>query len=111
MLVDLASALGGYLRDVLSNNFSIAIVIGLVGQALFTARFLVQWWASERAGRSVIPFSFWLFSIGGGLLLLAYALWRRDLVFILGQTLGVFIYLRNVMLLLRERRREAGRGS
>jgi lipid-A-disaccharide synthase-like uncharacterized protein len=107
MLVDLASALGGYLRDVLYTNFSIAIVIGLAGQALFTMRFLVQWIASEKAGRSVIPFAFWLFSIGGGLLLLAYSLWRRDLVFILGQSLGVFIYLRNVVFVLRDRRRQA----
>jgi lipid-A-disaccharide synthase-like uncharacterized protein len=109
MLVDLASALGGYLQDVFVEKFNLVVLIGLVGQALFTMRFLVQWLASEKAGRSVIPFSFWLFSIGGGLLLLAYSLWRRDIVFILGQGLGVFIYLRNVSLVLKERRREAGK--
>jgi lipid-A-disaccharide synthase-like uncharacterized protein len=109
MLVDLANALGGYLQDVFINKFDFAVLIGLIAQALFTMRFLVQWLASEKAGRSVIPFSFWLFSIGGGLLLLAYSLWRRDLVFILGQGFGVFVYLRNVALVLKERRGEAER--
>jgi lipid-A-disaccharide synthase-like uncharacterized protein len=111
MLIDLAHALGGYLRDVFYANFSVAVAIGLLGQAMFTMRFLVQWIASEKEGRSVIPFSFWLFSIGGGLMLLAYSLWRRDLVFILGQSLGVFIYLRNVVFVLRDRRREAAKPS
>ena len=109
MLVDLAAALGGYLQDVFVSRFNIVVLVGLVGQALFTMRFLVQWLASERAGRSVIPFSFWLFSIGGGILLLAYSLWRRDIVFILGQGLGVFIYLRNISLLMKERRAEAAK--
>ena len=109
MLIHLANALGGYLQDVFVEKFNLVVLIGLLGQALFTMRFLVQWLASERAGRGVIPFSFWLFSIGGGLLLFAYSLWRRDLVFILGQGLGVFIYLRNVSLLLKEKRREEGR--
>jgi lipid-A-disaccharide synthase-like uncharacterized protein len=107
MLVDLAAALGGYLQDVFYEKLSLGVLIGLIGQALFTMRFLTQWWASERAGRSVIPMSFWLLSIGGGLLLLAYSLWRRDLVFILGQSLGVFIYLRNISFVLRERREGA----
>ncbi|MFI5015866.1 MAG: lipid-A-disaccharide synthase N-terminal domain-containing protein [Hyphomicrobiales bacterium] len=109
MLVDLAGALGGYLQDVFVEKFNLVVLIGLIGQGLFTMRFLVQWLASERAGRSVIPFSFWLFSIGGGLLLFAYSLWRRDLVFILGQGLGVFIYLRNVVFVLKERREEAAK--
>jgi len=109
MLVDLASALGGYLQDVFVEKFNLVVLVGLIGQGLFTMRFLVQWLASEKAGRSVIPFSFWLFSIGGGVLLFAYSLWRRDLVFILGQGLGVFIYLRNVSLVLKERRAEAGK--
>jgi lipid-A-disaccharide synthase-like uncharacterized protein len=104
MLVDLAAALGGYLQDVFYDKFNLGVLIGLIGQALFTMRFLTQWLASERAGRSVIPLSFWVFSICGGLLLLAYSLWRRDVVFILGQALGVFIYLRNLSLVLRERR-------
>ena len=70
-------------------------------------RFLVQWIASERAGRSVIPLAFWWFSIVGGTLLLAYALYRKDAVFILGQAFGVFIYLRNLHLVMRERRQTA----
>ena len=109
MLIDLANALGGYLQNVFIEKFDLVALIGLVGQALFTMRFLVQWLASERAGRSVIPFSFWLFSVGGGILLLAYSLWRRDIVFILGQGLGVFIYLRNISLLMKERRAEAAK--
>lgn len=70
--------------------------IGLAGQALFAARFLVQWLSSERQRRSVIPIAFWYFSIGGGLILLTYAIHRKDPVFILGQSTGVFIYLRNL---------------
>ena len=79
------------------------IGIGFGGQALFTARFLVQWLASERAGRSTIPIAFWYFSLGGGLTLLAYAIHREDPVIILGQCTGVFIYLRNLVLIKRER--------
>ena len=80
------------------------VLIGLFGQLLFTGRFLVQWIASERAKRSVVPILFWYFSIGGGLILLAYALYRRDPVFILGQSMGVFIYARNLWLIHAERR-------
>ncbi len=82
------------------------VVIGLVGQLLFTARFLVQWIASERAGRSVVPLAFWYFSISGGMVLFLYALSRRDPVFILGQSLGLIIYGRNLWLIRAERRRE-----
>lgn len=93
-----------YLRSVFVARLDLAALIGFVGQAFFTARFLVQWIASERAGRSVIPVAFWFFSIGGGLILFGYALYRRDPVFILGQGLGTFIYVRNLMLIARERR-------
>ena len=72
------------------------LTIGLVGQGLFSARFLVQWLASERLKKSVIPTGFWYFSIGGGLTLLAYAIYRQDPVFILGQGAGLFIYARNL---------------
>ncbi len=75
--------------------------IGLLGQALFSARFLVQWIASERRRRSVVPLAFWYFSIGGGLTLLAYAIYRRDPVFILGQGAGLFVYARNLWLIHR----------
>ena len=81
------------------------ICIGLVGQLLFSARFLVQWITSEREGRSVIPVAFWYFSIGGGATLLTYALYRRDPVFVLGQAAGLFIYGRNLWLIHAEQRR------
>ena len=80
---------------------------GLFGQLMFTARFLVQWLASEKARRSVVPVAFWYFSIAGGAILLAYAIWRHDPVFVLGQAMGVFIYLRNLWL-IRAERRDAG---
>jgi lipid-A-disaccharide synthase-like uncharacterized protein len=81
------------------------IAIGFAGQALFSARFAVQWIASERAGRSVIPELFWYCSVGGGLTLLAYAIWRQDPVFIAGQAAGLLIYSRNIYFIWRERRR------
>ena len=107
MLVDLQRVVGNYLHDVFVVQLDWWIVLGCVAQALFTMRFLVQWIASERAGRSVIPMAFWVFSIGGGVLLFVYALYRRDPVFILGQGLGVFIYLRNLYFVMREHRQAA----
>lgn len=86
------------------------VVIGLAGQMLFMMRFLVQWVQSERAKRSVMPVAFWYFSIAGGLVLLSYAIWRRDPVFILGQSLGVVIYARNLWLIHAERRRDGTPG-
>ncbi len=76
--------------------------IGFLGQALFSARFLVQWLASERARRSIVPRAFWFFSLAGGITLLAYAIYRRDPVFIAGQGAGLLIYGRNLMLIRRE---------
>ena len=81
------------------------VVIGLAGQLMFSARFLIQWIASEREGRSIIPLAFWYFSIAGGMILLAYAIYRQDPVFIIGQSTGVFIYARNLYLIHGERRR------
>jgi len=78
------------------------LVIGFLGQACFFSRFLVQWLASERAGRSVVPRAFWYLSIAGGTIVLTYAIWRRDPVIILGQSVGLFVYLRNLILLRRE---------
>ena len=66
-------------------------------------RFVVQWIASERARKSVIPVAFWFFSIGGGVLLLIYALYRRDPVFIVGQSIATIIYIRNIMLIVKHR--------
>ena len=90
---------------------NIWLAVGFGAQLLFSARFLIQWLASEKAGRSIMPISFWYFSIAGGVLLLCYAIWRRDPVFILGQSTGVFIYCRNLYLIVRERRNAAGAGS
>ena len=72
------------------------LAFGLLGQCLFAGRFLVQWIASERVRRSVLPSAFWYFSVCGGLVLLAYAIHRRDPVFVLGQALGLAIYARNL---------------
>jgi lipid-A-disaccharide synthase-like uncharacterized protein len=77
------------------------LLVGLAGQALFFSRFMVQWIHSERRGRSVIPTAFWYLSLGGGLLLLIYAIHLGDPIFILGQSLGGVVYLRNLMLLRR----------
>jgi len=81
--------------------------LGFLGQAFFSMRFLVQWVASERKKESVIPVSFWFFSIGGGLTLLTYAIYRLDPVFILGQGAGLFVYCRNLYLIRRKGRRLA----
>lgn len=80
------------------------IFVGLAGQALFFVRFLIQWIASEKARRSVVPHAFWWFSIFGAMVLLSYALYRADPVFILGQALGVGIYARNLFLIRNEKR-------
>ena len=74
------------------------LVLGFVAQGLFTARFLVQWVVSEKQKRSTIPKAFWYFSLAGSALLLIYAIHRRDPVFILGQSFGFVVYIRNLML-------------
>jgi lipid-A-disaccharide synthase-like uncharacterized protein len=107
MLVDLTRAVGDYIHDVFVMRLDAWVVLGFVAQAFFTARFLVQWIASERVGKSVIPIAFWWCSIGGGLLLLVYALYRRDPVFIAGQAFGVFVYVRNLYFVLRDRKTAA----
>jgi lipid-A-disaccharide synthase-like uncharacterized protein len=104
LLVDLTHAVGAYLVDVFVTRLDWWVLLGFAAQGLFTMRFLVQWIASERAKRSVIPLAFWYFSIAGGLLLLIYALYRRDPVFIAGQAFGVFVYLRNLYFVLRDHR-------
>jgi lipid-A-disaccharide synthase-like uncharacterized protein len=75
--------------------------VGLVGQALFSARFLVQWIASERRKQSVMPREFWFFSIGGGIVLLLYSIYKQDPVFILGQGAGLFVYCRNLYFIFK----------
>src|SRR5256714_3419292 len=105
MLIDLSQAIGSYLHDVFVAKFQWWVLLGYVAQILFTMRFLVQWIASERAGRMVMPIAFWFFSIGGGLLLFSYALHPRDPGFILRHGVGVFVYARNLYFELRGRRR------
>jgi lipid-A-disaccharide synthase-like uncharacterized protein len=80
------------------------LVLGLAGQAAFFSRFLVQWIASEREGRSVVPTAFWYLSLIGSVILFAYAIHRREPVFLLGQTVGSFVYIRNLVLIQREAR-------
>ena len=82
------------------------LIMGLIGQGFFFGRFFVQWIASERQGKSVVPLSFWYFSTGGGTLLLIYAILKKDPVFILGQAGGLIIYARNLYLIHKERPRE-----
>ena len=101
MLVDITRSVGGYLHDVFVGNIDLGILIGYMAQAMFAMRFVVQWIASERAGRSVVPTAFWVFSIGGGIMLLGYAIYRKDPVFIIGQAFGVFVYLRNLQFVIR----------
>ena len=83
------------------------LALGFAGQALFSARFLVQWVSSERRKRSVIPLVFWYFSLAGGATLFAYAVHIGDPVFILGQSMGVLIYSRNLYFIHKERRQLA----
>lgn len=88
----------------LLNSENIWLMVGFCGQLLFSMRFILQWLASERIKRSVIPHMFWYFSLAGGIVLFIYAIYRRDPVFILGQGAGIFIYLRNIYFILREPR-------
>ena len=83
-------------------NVDAWVIFGLLGQGFFTARFVVQWIASERRGESTVPVAFWYLSLAGGSILLAYALlYRHDLVFTLGQAAGLLVYTRNLMLIRR----------
>lgn len=99
--VDIAHLFG---RDVTRTEL-FWMTVGFVGQIMFTGRFLLQWLASEKAKRSVIPVSFWIFSIAGSTMLLVYAIYQRDPVFILGQSFGFIVYFRNLHLIFREKQR------
>ncbi|MGR3712651.1 MAG: lipid-A-disaccharide synthase N-terminal domain-containing protein [Shimia sp.] len=79
------------------------VAFGLFGQLMFTGRFVIQWIASERAGRSTVPLAFWYFSIAGALILFTYAVYRQDPVFILGQSFGIVVYTRNLWLIRKEK--------
>jgi lipid-A-disaccharide synthase-like uncharacterized protein len=110
MVIQLSRDLGAYFYDVFVIRFDLWVLFGIAAQFLFGLRFVVQWIASERAGRSIVPLAFWFFSIGGGLMTLVYGLVRREPVIILGQALSLFIYARNLVLIGRERR-ERARGT
>ncbi len=99
-------ALKDWFYAVFVDQFDAWIILGFVAQFLFMMRFMVQWIASERVGRSIVPVAFWFFSVGGGALLFVYALQRQDPVFIAGQGLGLLIYFRNLWLIFKEKKRE-----
>ena len=84
------------------------LIFGLLGQLCFTMRFVVQWIASEKRKESVIPVSFWAFSLMGSLILLIYAIYRKDPVFILGQAFGFTVYIRNLQLIFKKRNSSYG---
>lgn len=93
-----------WLGNWLSQLDNIWMLIGFLGQGLFFSRFLIQWLRSEMVGKSVIPVAFWYFSISGGIVLLAYAIYREDPVIITGQAVGLLVYTRNLYLIHREKR-------
>jgi lipid-A-disaccharide synthase-like uncharacterized protein len=103
MLIQFGQAFNNYLYDVFVAKFDFWLAFGLVAQLLFTARFLVQWISSERAGQSVVPMAFWFFSMGGGLMTLVYGVVKREPVIILGQAMATVIYVRNIMLIMKNR--------
>ncbi len=85
-------------------NINAWVILGFVGQSMFGSRFFVQWIVSEKRGESTIPEIFWYLSMAGSALLLTYAIYRRDPVFIMGQCSGIFIYSRNVVLIYKKKR-------
>ncbi len=109
-MISVVTDLRAYLYDVFVARFDFWLAFGLAAQLLFTARFLVQWFVSERAGRSVVPLAFWVLSIAGGLMLLVYGLVRREPIIILGQGLAVVIYIRNIMLIRKNGGEKGGDG-
>lgn len=95
----------------MSTTETIWVTIGFLGQGLFFGRWVVQWIASERSAESRVPISFWYLSLVGGLITLAYAIYRRDPVFIAGQGIGAFVYIRNLILISRTPSGTQGAGS
>ena len=79
------------------------VIFGLSGQILFSLRFIIQWIHSEKKKKSIIPISFWYLSIAGGAVLLVYAIYRKDIVFTLGQGVGLLVYARNLVLIARHK--------
>lgn len=95
----------------MSTTETIWVAIGFLGQGLFFGRWVVQWIASERSAESRVPLSFWYLSLIGGLITLAYAVYRRDPVFIAGQGIGAFVYIRNLILIRRTPSADQGAAS
>jgi lipid-A-disaccharide synthase-like uncharacterized protein len=102
-MISVVTDVRAYLYDVFVAKLDFWLVFGILAQLLFTARFVVQWIVSEKLGKSVVPLAFWFLSMGGGLMLLIYGLVRREPIIILGQALAVFIYMRNLMLIFRNK--------
>jgi len=111
MIIAIGEELRAILYDAFVVKFDFWLVFGVVAQLLFAARFLVQWISSERAGKSVIPFAFWVFSMGGGLMTLTYGLVKREPVIIVGQALATIIYVRNIVLIYKEAREKKASGA
>ncbi len=107
MIYSLSNDIGDYLVDVFVTRFDFWLFFGLIAQLIFTARMVVQWWASERAGRSVVPIAFWVLSLVGGMMTLVYGLQRREAVIIIGQVLAVVIYIRNLMLIYKNKTKQS----
>src|SRR3569623_2098503 len=105
MLNQIGLAIHNYIYGVFVAKFDFWLAFGLVAQLLFTARFLVLWISSERAGQSVVPMAFWFFSMGGGMMTLIYGIANREPIIIIGQSLATVIYLRNIMLIIKNRAR------
>ena len=105
MLISIGEAISSVFYDAFVAKFDFWLVFGVGAQLLFAARFLVQWISSERAGKSVVPMAFWFFSMGGGLMTLVYGIVKREPVIILGQSLATIIYIRNIMLIIKNRGR------
>ncbi|MDN5002112.1 lipid-A-disaccharide synthase N-terminal domain-containing protein [Bradyrhizobium sp. GCM10027634] len=99
MIIQYGQALSNYFYEVFVAKFDFWLAFGLIAQLFFTARFLVQWIASERAGNSVVPIAFWFCSMGGGLMTLIYGIVKREPVIIMGQLFATIIYIRNIMLI------------
>jgi lipid-A-disaccharide synthase-like uncharacterized protein len=107
MLLRLSHDIGLFFYDIVIARFDLWAAFGVLAQFVFGARFIVQWIASEKAERSVVPMGFWFLSIAGGMMTLIYGFARRDIVIISGQAFSIFIYIRNLMLIAKEKRRAA----
>jgi lipid-A-disaccharide synthase-like uncharacterized protein len=112
MLIAIGEEISAVFYDAFVAKFDFWLIFGIVAQLLFAARFLVQWISSERAGRSIVPVAFWFFSMAGGLMTLTYGIVKREPVIIVGQAFSTIIYVRNIMLIVKERRQaQAGNAT